>query len=305
MSALSGSSVVLVVDDEVSNIEILAAVLEPECEVIFATSGAQAIELALTSRPDLILLDLIMPEMDGYAVLSTLKRTPATADIPVIFITGRNDAQAEVHGLELGAADYISKPLSPPVVRIRVRNQLELRRARDDLYHRAVTDGLTGLANRRRFDEVLVLEYARQIRANGLLSLVLVDVDHFKLYNDQYGHVAGDNCLRQIAETMQAVVRRTSDLVSRYGGEEFALILPETSLANAITLSEALRLSVSAQAIEHNRSPVAQHVTVSLGIATTICVIDGMPARLLAQADLQLYAAKKAGRNRVEAIMLE
>src|SRR5882757_2681498 len=105
MSALSGSSVVLVVDDEVSNIEILAAVLEPECEVIFATSGAQAIELALTSRPDLILLDLIMPEMDGYAVLSTLKRTPVTADIPVIFITGRNDAQAEVHGLELGAAD--------------------------------------------------------------------------------------------------------------------------------------------------------------------------------------------------------
>jgi diguanylate cyclase (GGDEF)-like protein len=305
MSALPPSSVVLVVDDEVSNIEILAAVLEPEWEVIFATSGAQAIDLALTNRPDLILLDVIMPEMDGYSVLKTLKRTPATANIPVIFITGRNDSQAEVHGLELGAADYISKPLSPPVVRIRVRNQLELKRARDDLYHRAVTDGLTGLANRRRFDEVLTLEYARQIRANRVLSLVLADVDHFKLYNDQYGHIAGDDCLRRVAATMLAVVRRTSDLVARYGGEEFALILPDTDLTNAMKVAEAVRIAINAQAIEHNRSPVSSHVTISLGVATTKCVVGKTPSLLMVEADIQLYAAKEAGRNRICASVLE
>jgi diguanylate cyclase (GGDEF)-like protein len=305
MSTAAGSAIVLVVDDDVSNIEILASILDTECEVIFATSGAQALELALANRPDLILLDVIMPEMDGYTVLTTLKQTPATADIPVIFITGRNDSQAEVHGLELGAADYISKPLSPQVVRIRVRNQLELKRARDDLYHRAVTDGLTGLANRRRFDEVLSLEYARQIRAGGMLSVALLDVDHFKLYNDRYGHLAGDDCLRRIAGVMQGVVKRTSDLVARYGGEEFALILPDTNLTNAMKVAEAVRMAISAQAIEHDRSSAAPHVTVSLGLATAKCVTGGTPESLVAQADTQLYAAKEAGRNQFRAIALE
>jgi diguanylate cyclase (GGDEF)-like protein len=304
MNSQSRPDVVLVVDDDVANIEILAAVLEAECEVIFATGGAQALELAVTHQPDLILLDLIMPEMDGYAVLSALKRAPATAEIPVIFITGRNDAQAEAHGLELGAAD-ISKPLSAPVVRIRVRNQLELKRAREELYQRAVTDGLTGLSNRRRFDEVLRLEYSRQTRSNGWLSVVLLDLDHFKLFNDHYGHIAGDDCLRRVAFVLRSVVKRASDLRARYGGEEFALILPETNLASAVQVAEAVRVAIEAQAIDHKGSPVASHVTASFGVAAAKCVASGVPLSLLAQADLRLYAAKAAGRNQVQAVMLE
>jgi diguanylate cyclase (GGDEF)-like protein len=304
MSTNPSPNVVLAVDDDVANIEILAAILDAECEMICATDGAQAIELATTAQPDLILLDVVMPDMDGYAVLTALKREPATADIPVIFITGRNDSDAEVHGLELGAADYISKPLSPPVVRIRVRNQLELKRARDELRAHATTDGLTGLANRRQFDEVFRLEYNRHTRTEGWLSLVMLDVDHFKAYNDHYGHVVGDECLRRIAAALRSVVKRASDLPARYGGEEFALILPETNLDSAVQIAEAVREAIAATAIEHCRSPVAGHVTASLGVASTKCVADGTPLDLIAQADGQLYAAKAAGRNQIRAIEL-
>jgi diguanylate cyclase (GGDEF)-like protein len=289
---------VLVIDDETTNIEILASALEEECEVIFATSGAQGIALAASSQPDLILLDVLMPEMDGYAVFAALKAAPASAAIPVIFVTGRNDSEAEAFGLELGAADYISKPLSPPVVRVRVRNQLELKRAREELYRRAVTDGLTGLPNRRRFDEALLQEFLRLTRSTGWLSVVLLDVDHFKLFNDQYGHLVGDDCLRRIGGVLRDAGQRAADLPARYGGEEFALILPETDLAGAIRVAEAVRESVLGLEIGHARSPVARQVTVSIGVSSAQCKVGETPLSILAQADVELYAAKKAGRNR-------
>jgi diguanylate cyclase (GGDEF)-like protein len=289
---------VLVIDDETANIEILAAALEGECEVIFATSGAQGIELAASSRPDLILLDVLMPEMDGYAVIGHLKGKRATASIPVIFVTGRNDSDAEVYGLELGAADYISKPLSTQVVRVRVRNQLELKRARDELYRRAVTDGLTGLPNRRRFDEALLQEFQRLTRSGGWLSVVILDVDCFKLFNDHYGHILGDECLRRIGSVLREATMRAADLPARYGGEEFALILPDTDLAGAIRVAESVRQGIRRLEIDHLRSTVASQVTASIGVGAAKCVAGETPLSILAQADMQLYAAKAAGRNR-------
>jgi diguanylate cyclase (GGDEF)-like protein len=290
---------VLVIDDETVNIEILAAALEQECEVIFATSGAQGIELATSSQPDLILLDVLMPEMDGYAVFAHLKAVPATAAIPVIFVTGRNDSAAEVYGLELGAADYISKPLSTQVVRVRVRNQLELKRARDDLFRRAVTDGLTGLPNRRRFDETLLQEFHRLTRNAGWLSIVILDVDFFKLFNDHYGHILGDECLHRIGAVLREATKRAADLPARFGGEEFALILPDTDLAGAIRVAETVREGVLRLEIDHIRSTVAPQVTVSIGVGAAICKAGETPLSILARADMQLYAAKAAGRNRI------
>ncbi|MDZ7641189.1 MAG: PleD family two-component system response regulator [Desulfurivibrio sp.] len=290
---------ILVVDDEISNIELLAEIFSDDYEVLFATSGAKALELAVQARPDLILLDVVMPEMDGFEVCSRLKSERSTADIPVIFVTGIGDQKSEVRGLELGAADYVTKPINPPVVLVRVRNQLELKEARDQLLRLAVTDGLTGLANRRHFDEVLQREYARQIRSGGNLSLLLMDVDCFKHYNDNYGHLKGDDCLREIARVLAGIFCRATDLPARYGGEEFVCLMPDTDSAGAWQMAERIRKEIASLEIPHGHSPVASHITVSIGVATGPCCRQHSPLHLIARADEQLYQAKDAGRNRV------
>ncbi|MDF1615606.1 diguanylate cyclase [Desulfurivibrio dismutans] len=290
---------ILVVDDEVTNIELLAEVFSDDYEVLFATGGAKALELAAQARPELILLDVVMPGMDGFEVCSRLKAERITADIPVIFVTGIGDQQAEVRGLELGAADYVTKPINPPVVRVRVRNQIELKQARDQLVRLAVTDGLTGLANRRHFDEALQREYARQMRAGGDLSLLLLDIDCFKLYNDNYGHLKGDDCLRELARVLTATFSRATDLPARYGGEEFACIMPDTDAAGALQMAHRIRQAVADLRISHGHSPVAPYITVSIGAATGPCHHQQSALHLIARADEQLYRAKEAGRNRV------
>lgn len=289
--------IVLVIDDEVTNIEILAASLEPDCEVIFATNGADGIRLALDHRPDVILLDVVMPDMNGYAVFAALKEDPFTGSIPVIFVTGCNEAEDETYGLELGAADYLSKPLRPSVVRVRVRNQLELRRTRDELSRQAVTDALTGLANRRRFDEALQREFLRLSRNERWLSVLLLDVDYFKSFNDHYGHIAGDECLRRIGSILAVGTKRAADLVARYGGEEFAVILPDTELAGALHVAEELRSAVAQLGIEHVRSEIAPVVTISIGVGAETCSTAATPLAIVNAADRELYAAKGAGRN--------
>lgn len=289
---------ILVVDDDVTNIELLAEVFGDDYEVLFATDGAKALEIAATARPDLILLDVMMPGMDGFEVCSRLKAERITADIPVIFATGLGDHEAEVRGLELGAADYVTKPINPPVVRVRVRNQIELKEARDQLVRLAVTDGLTGLANRRHFDEVLQREHARQVRSGGELSLLLLDIDCFKLYNDNYGHLKGDDCLRVVANTLAGIFCRATDLPARYGGEEFACIMPDIDTAGAHRMAERVLLGISELQIPHGHSPVAPYITVSIGVATGPCEKKHSPLHLIARADEQLYRAKAAGRNR-------
>lgn len=291
-------STILIVDDDSSNIELLASLFENEHEVLFAMEGERAIEIAAKSAPDVILLDIVMPGMDGFEVCSRLKAEPLTKDIPIIFVTGMGDVHAEKKGLELGAMDYISKPINPPVVKMRVSNQIALKRARDQLARLAVTDGLTGLANRRRFDEVLDLEHARHMRSGKFLTLIMLDIDHFKLFNDTYGHVCGDDCLKAVAGIVSRTARRATDLAARFGGEEFACILPDTSASEGcLVVAERIRQGVFDLRIPHKSSPTAPYVTVSLGVACIKCSQTTSPSTLVKLADEQLYKAKTAGRN--------
>ncbi|WP_019590681.1 diguanylate cyclase [Thioalkalivibrio sp. ALE20] len=290
---------ILVVDDEPANIELLAGIFEDEHEVLFATNGHKALDLAASARPDVILLDVMMPGTDGFQVCEWLKSERATASIPVIFITGVGDTEGEARGLELGAVDYVNKPINPPVVKLRVQHQIELKRARDQLTRMAVTDGLTGLANRRQFEETLEGENARLARSGGELSIILLDIDYFKPFNDTLGHVRGDDCLREVARVLDASVSRSADLAARYGGEEFACILPDTALAEAVTVAERVRVAITELAIPHPASEVADRVTASLGVASLQCQPRRSALRVVARADEQLYRAKAEGRNRV------
>ena len=296
---------VLVVDDDDDNRRIISELVTSSgYELIEAVDGEQGIALAAQHNPDLILLDVLMPKLDGYGVCSRLKRDPATADIPIIFITALGDVAAETRGLELGAVDYIAKPINRPAARARMRNHLELKQARDKLGLMAATDGLTGLANRRHFDVRLAIEYNRLCRSGGLLSVIMIDIDHFKGFNDTYGHVLGDDCLRRIADTIGSSLRRAADLAARYGGEEFTCILPDTDATTALKVAEVVRTAIAALGIPHVASVTASHVTASLGLATIACVVGRSALEAVAAADAQLYVAKAAGRNRVSATSL-
>ncbi len=290
---------ILIIDDTPINIRILSELLMDRCEVIFAASGREGLERAMTARPDLILLDIMMPGMDGYEVCRRLKAEPATQDIPVIFVTALGAEADEARGLQAGAIDYITKPISPAIVRMRVHNHLELKRHRDLLAEMATLDGLTGIANRRRFDELLQLEWHRARRTGHPLSLLMIDIDHFKRYNDRYGHLQGDDCLRAVAQALCRAMQRGGDLVARYGGEEFVCILAETDAAGAQAVAERLLAQVAALQIPHEDSPVAPQVTISIGYCTATSLSGHTWQQLVSCADRNLYQAKQAGRNRV------
>ena len=287
----------LVVDDDPVNIQALYRAFAEDHQVLMATSGQQALDMCVSRQPDLVLLDVMMPDMDGYEVCRRLKADAATQAIPVIFVTAHNDTTAEALGLDLGAADFISKPIHPKIVRARVRTQLTVKAHVDLLRHLAFVDGLTGIHNRRHFDAQLATEWSRALRAGTPLSVLLADVDFFKRYNDHYGHQAGDDCLRRVAAAMRSVLKRPADLIARYGGEEFACILPDTDLAGALTIAEQLGAAVRAEAIAHAYSDAFEHVTISVGAASKTAVVTGKPQTLLLVADEQLYRAKDQGRN--------
>jgi diguanylate cyclase (GGDEF)-like protein len=294
----SSKSKLLIVDDQVINVQVLHSAFSADFQVFMATSGAKALEACAKQLPDLVLLDVMMPEMDGYEVCRRLKADPLTADIPVIFVTAHNDDDSEARGLDVGAVDFISKPINLKIVRARVRTHITLKKQSDLLRNMAFVDGLTGAHNRRYFDEQLAIEAARGLRNKQTLSLILMDVDFFKRFNDRYGHQAGDDCLKQLARAFQSCLKRPADLVARYGGEEFVCLLPDTNAEGAMIVAEALRLAVMACAIPHAQSTAHAHVTVSLGIATLRVDQPVSVAELLKQADQNLYLAKDQGRNR-------
>ncbi|MBK8727658.1 MAG: diguanylate cyclase [Holophagaceae bacterium] len=289
----------LLVDDAPINLQMLEAGLEDAFECRCATGGAEALALMGSWLPDLVLLDVAMPGLDGLAVCRRLKADPALQDIPVIFVTGRDDEADELEGLEAGAVDYITKPFSLPIVKARVGTHLELKRCRDLLRNHAFVDGLTGIANRRRFDEALAQAWALGVRQRSPVGLVLLDVDHFKAYNDAYGHPAGDGCLSAVARALAGAMPRVSDLVARYGGEEFVVLLPGTDFEGARAVAETLRRAVEAMGLPHAHSSAADHVTVSLGAASCLPHLKLVSAALVEAADEALYRAKQAGRNRV------
>jgi diguanylate cyclase (GGDEF)-like protein len=294
--ALNGR--ILVVDDAMENIQILHAALQDEHEVLFALDGAKALALAHSQRPDLILLDAVMPGMDGYAVLQALRAAPETADTPIIFVTALSSPEDETRALDAGAADFISKPVNAAVVRARVRTQLTVKRQADALRTLTLTDSLTGVANRRAFSERIDAEWRRSTRAQLPLSLILADIDHFKLFNDHYGHQAGDACLEQVARAMCRVANRSQDLVARYGGEEFAILLPETDAAGARCVARRLLGELATLAIPHAASPTGALLTASMGIASFVPDRTQTSAALIRAADALLYQAKAEGRNR-------
>ncbi len=287
----------LVVDDQPVNIQAIYQTFNADHQVLMATSGEQALQLCLSKQPDLVLLDVVMPGMDGFEVCRRLKEDEATRDIPVIFVTAQNDDATETRGLDAGAVDFISKPINPKIVRARVRTHLTLKAQSDLLREWVYTDGLTGVHNRRYFDERLAVEWSRAVRNGNALSVVLLDVDFFKRYNDCYGHLAGDECLRRVARALKTCVRRPSDLVARYGGEEFVCLLPDTDLKGAMTVAEELGQLLFVQQIAHADSSVASVVTVSLGVCSKRSGAGGSAEALMREADAQLYVSKARGRH--------
>ena len=289
---------ILIVDDVPENIEVLGEILGDNFDLQCAFSGPEALELA-ADLPDLVLLDVLMPGMDGFEVCACLKADAATAEIPVIFITAKNDPEAEIAAFDAGGVDFITKPVNPVTARARIQTHLTLKRQKDLLRAQAMVDGLTGIANRRFFDERLLAEWRHLQRHHRPLALLMIDIDHFKAYNDHYGHQAGDNCLRRVATTLNAAMLRAHDLAARHGGEEFVCMLPECDLAGAISKAEALRAAVAALEIPHAASSIGAQVSLSIGVAATIPSLQALPDTLLAAADAQLHQAKMAGRDRV------
>lgn len=331
---------IVVIDDIPANLRLLVELLsEQGYRVRPARDGTTAIETIKASLPDLILLDILMPQLDGYEICQKLKADPQTQEIPIIFLSAFNDGLDKAKAFGIGGADYITKPFEIEEVLARIANQLslrslhqqlkwqneklqqeisirqeierELRKSQDALKQAnlrlenlATTDSLTQIANRRQFDLCLEKEWFRLKREKLPLSLVFCDVDYFKQYNDTYGHLAGDRCLKVIARTIDFQVRRQGDLLARYGGEEFAVILPNTDCLGAIQVAESMRAIVQQMQISHARSRVSNFVTISLGISTIVPNEELSPQHLISTADTALYQAKEKGRNRVEFVQL-
>jgi len=292
-------STILVVDDTANTLELIATILGTEHKVLTASDGETALKIAGHEEPDLILLDIRMPGMDGYQLCKLLKADPVTREIPVIFVTAMDEEREEAKGLELGAIDYITKPLSQPILRARVRNHIDLKRQRDQLRRLSAVDGLTGLANRRAFAEALEKEWRGAIRRNGSISLLMTDIDDFKQFNDAYGHLAGDEALRRVAKGLESAALRPADMVARYGGEEFVILLPDTGANEAALVADRLLLAVRRLAIPHEHSRGWQYVSLSVGLASARPTRETNPNELLDLADRMLYKAKTGGRNRV------
>jgi len=331
---------ILIVDDTHANLRLLSGILsEQGYNVRPATNGAHALTAARAEAPDLILLDIKMPEMSGYEVCEQLKADERTRDVPVVFISALSETFDKIKAFSLGAVDYITKPFQYEEVLARVKTHLTLRRqqqqiqqqndaleaknaavlelntqlqqeilerrraenalenANRELQRLASLDGLTQIANRRRFDEYLQHECRRMSREHLPLSIILCDIDYFKLYNDSYGHQAGDECLRRVAQCLLRSSKRPTDLVARYGGEEFSLILSNTDQEGAMHVARRLQQEMERVRLQHAQSPVKPYITLSIGVSSSIPSLGLLPERLVEAADNALYDVKRQGRN--------
>jgi diguanylate cyclase (GGDEF)-like protein len=299
-----GTPKLLVVDDQPAALEAMYQAFVADFQVLIAASGARALSICQDTPPDLILLDAMMPDMNGFEVFTRLKADAASRDTPVIFVTGHNDAAQETLALQMGAVDCISRPVNPALARARIKSHLTLKLQADAMYKLDFLDGLTGAFNQRYFDQQLGTELARSARNRSALNLVLIEVDYFREFNDCYGHESGDDCLRQIAGTLKAGLRRPADLVARHGGNTFACLLPETDFDNAMAVACELELRVRGKGFSHEASDAATIVTISLGVAGRVGTAAIDATGLLALANAQLGKAIQAGRGRVAGDLL-
>ncbi|KTS99922.1 response regulator [Pseudomonas parafulva] len=321
-AADENSAMVLLVDDQAMIGEAVRRGLadEDNIDFHFCADPHQAVQQAMRIKPTVILQDLIMPGLDGLTLVREYRSNPATQDIPIIVLSTKEDPLVKSAAFAAGANDYLVKlPDNIELVaRIRYHSRSYLTLLQRDEAYRALrvsqqqlldsnlmlqrlmnSDGLTGLSNRRHFDEYLELEWRRAMREQQQLSLLMIDVDYFKAYNDTFGHLAGDEALRRVAEAIRGSCSRPSDLPARYGGEEFALVLPNTSPGGARLVAEKLRQSVLGLAIEHMAPSAGSYLTVSVGLATQVPPIGSHCRQLISAADKGLYQAKNGGRNQV------
>jgi diguanylate cyclase (GGDEF)-like protein len=298
MSMAEGKNSLLLVDDDTFNLVLLSNILQPEYIIYKAQDGVSAIQKAEKFLPDLILLDILMPGMDGYEVFSVLKQSEKTKHIPVIFITGLNNTEDEKKGLELGAVDYINKPFNEMIVKLRVALQIRLINQLHTIVYLSTTDQLTKLPNRRAFDNRLNDEWKRAVREKQPITLLMVDVDYFKYYNDRYGHQQGDKTLVNIAGILEKTAKRSTDFAARWGGEEFIMLLSNTDERAGMKVGENLRKNVECAEILLCDGTVTK-ITISVGVNSQIPMRDSVLDEFISGADKALYAAKEEGRNKV------
>ncbi len=305
---------ILVVEDTQSNLQLICEIVSQQGHIpIPCQDGAAALELFKAERPDLVLLDVMLPDLDGFQVASRLRQFETHGDwTPIIFLSVLSSDSDMARGIAAGGDDYLFKPISEVVLNAKIRAMQRIiqmrtslvvlaRRldsANQELRRLSSVDGLTGIANRRQFDETMEREWRRTLRTQGELALLLCDVDHFKGFNDRFGHQAGDDCLRLVARCLAQTLDRGGDLAARYGGEEFAVILPDTRLEGALFVAERLRQAITSLRIPHPDSPHGV-VTISIGAATLAAHRETPCQCLIRDADEALYHAKHQGRNRV------
>ncbi|MBK9218370.1 MAG: diguanylate cyclase [Uliginosibacterium sp.] len=306
----------LVIDDALMSATLICHLLRKMgIEAISADDGQAGIELFKEQRPDVVLLDANLPGLDGYGVAKRIRQLERDGEwTPIIFLTSRSSDEDLQRGIEVGGDDFLVKPVSEVVLNAKVRAMQRIAQMRyslvvltrrldeanKELTRLSSVDGLTGISNRRQFDESLAREWARSLRSAAPLSLLMCDVDYFKQYNDLYGHQAGDECLIAVARVLQSRVKRPADVAARYGGEEFAIVLPDTDKDGAISVAETVREGIAELKMRHEGAKIGM-LSISIGVASVIATREGSAAEmLLAAADAALYAAKQKGRNRVE-----
>ncbi len=290
---------VLIIDDEKTNLKILSGILKDEVEVILAKDGETGFFKAKELLPDLILLDVIMPKLTGFEVIEKLKNEASTSNIPVIFVTGQLDVQQEEKGLELGACDYIQKPFHVEILKARVRLHLRMAKQRDLLEKRANIDSLTSVANRRLYDQTFDSLWGKAIKQRQIFSLVVIDIDDFKKYNDFFGHAAGDRALEKVASAIAENLSSSNDFLARYGGEEFVALLPNTLACDAIKNMNTCLEAVANLKINHDPSAEHEFLTVSLGGVSYLPIVESCQDTLFKIADDMLFKAKSNGKNQV------
>jgi len=282
---------ILIVNDNRTALDALCDILQAEYRIIVAKTGPTALEIAKRDKPDLILMDVLLPEMSGFEVLSALKKSECTQSIPVICIASLNSVADEEKGLTLGAVDYITKPFHKSIVKARIRTHLRIVEQMRTIEQLHSFDTLTEVPNRKSFDKQMTAEWSRAVREQAYISILMIDADRFKAVNDKYGHQHGDMVLKKLAATIKSAIKRPADYFARWGGEEFAALLPNTELDGAMALAEEIRATVESES----------SVTVSIGVAAMIPSAENSVDDFFRQADQALYHAKQSGRNQVKA----
>lgn len=289
---------ILVVDDMTTTLLLLHDLLKDTYEVKIAKSGTKALEILESPNDiDLILLDIEMPDINGYDVCKRIKNNETIKNIPIIFITGRTSQEDEEYGLNLGAIDYITKPFNKAIVKLRIKNYLNLKIKNDMLEKLSMYDGLTNIRNRRFFDETFEKTFNEIKRDKKSLAVLMIDIDFFKPYNDNYGHGQGDETLRKVAKALEKTIKRASDFVARYGGEEFVILLKDINKDGVEAVANNLLNAVRELKITHEFSKIENYVTVSIGVSYYNSSSDITKLELLLKADETLYNVKNSGRN--------